>query len=83
MAIQKEMFGEHFFLDKMVRIDVESLSPEQLVEAYKRRFKAAGPFTDETLLTLARMSHGVFRRFFRYIALTLDLKEQCETPDSC
>jgi hypothetical protein len=73
VAIQKEMFGGHFFLDKMVRVDVEPLPPEQLAEAYKRRFKAAAPFTDEALLTLARMSRGVFRRFLRYITLTLDL----------
>jgi len=42
-----------------------------MVKAYKKRFKTVDPFTEDALLTLARMSRGIFRRFLRYITLTL------------
>ena len=42
-----------------------------MVEAYRRRFKALAPFTEDALFTLARMTRGIFRRFLRYITLTL------------
>jgi len=42
-----------------------------MAEAYRRRFKAIEPFTEDTLLALARMSRGIFRRFLRYITLAL------------
>ena len=32
---------------------------------------AIEPFTEDALLTLARMSRGIFRRFLRYITFTL------------
>jgi hypothetical protein len=71
IAIQKELFGGHFFLDKMEKVELEPLGPKEMVEAYRKRFKAIEPFTEDALLTLARMSRGVFRRFLRYITLTL------------
>jgi len=72
LAIQKEMFRDHFFFDKMEKVELEPLKPEQMVEAYRKRFKKAiEPFTEDALLTLARMSCGIFRRFLRYITLTL------------
>jgi DNA-binding MarR family transcriptional regulator len=73
IAIQKEMFGGHFFFDKMQKVELHPLQPEMMVEAYKRRFKTTDPFTSDALLTLARMSRGIFRRYLRYIILTLDL----------
>lgn len=45
-----------------------------------KRFKSTEPFTEEALLTIARMSRGIFRRFLRYITLTLDLWETNPTP---
>ena len=42
-----------------------------MVEAYRKRFKAIEPFAEDALLTLARVSRGIFRRFLRYITLTL------------
>ena len=69
VAIQKEMFGGHFFFDKMQKIELHPLQPETMVEAYKRRFKTTDPFTSDALLDSARMSRGVFRRFLRYIML--------------
>jgi len=80
IAIQKEMFGGHFFFDKMQKIELHPLQPETMVEAYKRRFKNTDPFTPDALLTLARMSRGIFRRFLRYIMLTLDLWEEKQRP---
>jgi len=71
LAIQKEMFRDHFFFDKMEKVELEPLKPEHMVEAYRKRFKAIEPFTEDALLTLARMSRGIFRRFLRYITLTL------------
>jgi DNA-binding transcriptional ArsR family regulator len=76
IAIQKEMFHGHFFFDKMDRIELEPLEPQQMLEAYtKRFFGCIEPFTEDALLTLARMSRGIFRRFLRYITLTLDHSE--------
>jgi hypothetical protein len=72
LAIQKEMFHDHFFFDKMQKIELRPLQPEEIVEAYKKRFKTTDPFTNDALLTLARMSRGIFRRFLRYITLALD-----------
>ena len=72
IAIQKEMFQSHFFFDKMIKIELQPLTPEQMLEAYQKRFKNFHPFTKDALLTLARMSRGIFRRFLRYITLTLD-----------
>jgi len=71
IAIQKEMFRDHFFFDKMEKVELEPLKPEQMLEAYRKRFKAIEPFTEDALLTLARMSRGIFRRFLRYITVTL------------
>ncbi len=73
IAIQKEMFSGHFFFDKMSMIELKPLQPNQMVEAYVKQFKTTKPFTDDALLTVARMSRGIFRRFLRYISLTLDL----------
>jgi hypothetical protein len=46
-----------------------------MVEAYRKRFKALAPFTEDALFTLARMSREIFRRFLRYITLALQLQE--------
>jgi hypothetical protein len=73
LAVQKEMFGGHLFFDKMQKIELEPLEPEQMIEAYKKHFGTTKPFTEEALLTLALMSRGVFRRFLRYINLALEV----------
>lgn len=72
IAIQKEMFHGHYFFGKMEKIELTPLRPEQILEAYKRRFKTADPFTEDALFTLARMSRGVFRCFLRHISLVID-----------
>ncbi len=72
LAVQKEMFGGHFFFDKMQVVELEPLEPAKMLEAYSKHFGTVEPFDEEALLMLARMSRGVFRRFLRYICLALD-----------
>jgi DNA-binding transcriptional ArsR family regulator len=79
-AVQREMSEGHFFLDKAERFELEPLRPERMVEVYVRRFEGSEPFDGEALLKLARMSRGIFRRFLRYIVLSLDLWEH--TPEA-
>jgi hypothetical protein len=59
----------------MEKRELELLKPEQMVEAYRKRFKTIEPFTEDALLSLGRMSRGIFRRFLRYIMLTLQYSE--------
>jgi hypothetical protein len=73
IAIQAEMFHGHFFFDKMDNVELTPLPPNSLVEAYRKRFKETEAFAEEALLKLASMSRGIFRRFLRYITITLDL----------
>jgi len=71
VAVQKEMFGGHFFFDKMEKVELEPLEPARMLEAFVKRFNDTWPFTEDALITLARMSRGIFRRFLRYITVTL------------
>jgi hypothetical protein len=79
-AVQKEMSEGHFFLDKANKFELEPLQPERMVQVYVRRFQSTEPFTEKALLKLAEMSRGIFRRFLRYILLSLD-RWECK-PDS-
>jgi len=54
LAIQKKMFRDHFIFGKMEKVELEPLNAQQMVEAYRRRFKALAPFTEDALFTLAR-----------------------------
>lgn len=78
VAIQKEMFHDHFFLDKMRKFELRPLPAERMVESYQLKFGTTHPFTEEALLNLARLSRGVYRRFLRYILLTLDFYSKSE-----
>ena len=83
IAIQKEMFRDHFFLDKMEKIEIQPLPPEKMLEAYIKKFGSTYPFTEDALQTISRMSRGIFRRYLRYINLTLDSwlnKQKRRTP---
>jgi len=81
VAIQKEMFRDHYFLDKMRKFELVPLDPRQMVEAYRLRFQTTYPFSEDALLTVARLSRGIFRRFMRYIVLTLDFWQRPNRPD--
>jgi len=76
IAIQKELCKGHFFFGRMEMIELAPLTPAQMRLSYVQRFKSTWPFTEDALLTLARMSRGVFRRYLRYITLSLDLWER-------
>jgi len=81
ITIQKEMFrNQHFFLGKMKKIELPPLTPKQMLAAYLCRFNTAFPFTEDALLTLARMSRGIFRRYLQYITLTLQHWEARKEP---
>jgi hypothetical protein len=73
IAIQKEMFRDHYFLDKMEKIEIQPLPQEKMLQAYIKRFNSTYPFKEEALLTIARISRGIFRRYLKYINLTLDV----------
>ncbi len=75
VAIQQEMFHDHFFLDKVQIVELKPLPVEQILEIYRRRFKTFYPFHKDAITLLAKMSRGIFRRFLRYLTLTLDLWE--------
>jgi len=55
----------------MHKIELEPLEPARMLEAFVKRFNDTCPFTEDSLMTLARMSRGIFRRFQRYIMLTI------------
>jgi hypothetical protein len=61
-------------------IELRPLRPEQMIEAYTRRFRSADPFTEEALSTVARMSRGIFRRFLRYNLLVIESWETRPKP---
>lgn len=71
---QKELVEktDHFFLRKMDIIELKPLTPEQLIEAFKLKFKTCEPFSEEALTLIAELSRGIFRRFMRYIQLCLE-----------
>ncbi|WP_455368968.1 winged helix-turn-helix domain-containing protein [[Eubacterium] cellulosolvens] len=56
----------------MEKIEIQPLPTEKMIKAYIKRFNSTYPFKEETLQTIARMSRGIFRRYLRYINLTLD-----------
>jgi hypothetical protein len=80
IAVQKEMLGNHFFFNKMRTVEIEPLNPDQIVGVYLKTFHEPYPFTDEALRSLAVMSRGIFRRFLRYVALTLESWEVLAEP---
>jgi len=73
VAIQKEMSQDHFFLGKMRIIELNPLSTTQILEIYLKQFQTFEPFTEDALTLLAQFSRGIFRRFLKYITLSLEL----------
>lgn len=81
VAAQKELLKGHYMIGKTSTIELPPLKPHQLIEAYKIRFESTKPFTEETLLLIARLSRGVFRRFLKYIQLCIEEKQLTGTPN--
>jgi hypothetical protein len=74
IAVQKEivMKKPHFFFGKVRWLDLEPLTPEQLLEAYLQKWTTYEPFTEDALKSIARLSRGVFRRFLNYMNVTIE-----------
>ena len=72
VGCQKELFKGHFFFGKMDVVEIEALKPEELIEAYKKKWEDVKPFTEDALLLIAQLSRGVFRRFLKYIQLSIE-----------
>ena|SRR5487761_47488 len=73
LAMSDEGMVTHFFLGKATVIEIAPFSPKELVDYYKSEFGGIYPFKDESnLALLARVSRGIFRRFLRYIKLSLE-----------
>lgn len=71
--LQKELVRrqQHFFLLKMTPFIELDFKCEELLQFYKSRFNSYTPFNEESLKEIARLSKAIFRRFQRYIHLTV------------
>jgi hypothetical protein len=69
VAVQKELFKNHYLFGKGEVFELRPLRPEELINFYWRRFGAGIPFEGDSLPLVARLSRGVFRRFMRYVRL--------------
>jgi hypothetical protein len=69
---QKELYRGHFLMGKLDVYELKPLTPQQLVDCYKKSFNSTAPFTEEALMTIAKVSRGIFRRYKKYIRICLD-----------
>lgn len=72
ITIQKELFQGHFFFGKMLEFTIEPLKPEEFLAIFKVKFPECSLIADESLLLLGQLSRGVFRRFLKYLGLTIE-----------
>ena len=72
LAIQKELFTGHFLFGKMSVIELQPLKPEELMHVFKTQFPECDLIVDDALILLGELSRGVFRRFLKYLSLTLE-----------
>lgn len=82
IAFQKEMVMKHphFFIGKLDIVTLKPLKPKELIEAYKLRNKTVEPFTEDALRLIAELSRGIFRRFLKYIQITIEKNLNAEVP---
>jgi len=71
LGIQQETYGGHFFYGKMHIVYLKPMKKEEMIQAYKHKWKTTDPFTEEALGLLADLSSGIFRRFLKYISMTV------------
>jgi hypothetical protein len=74
IAVQKElvMKNPHFFWGKCDMMTLEPLSCDEIVEAYKYITGDSCLFDEPALRLIATLSRGVFRRFKKYVRLTIE-----------
>jgi hypothetical protein len=84
IAVQKELLlkNPHFFWNKCDKYTIEPLAPSQLIEAYKLNNPGTEIFDHAALLYLAEVSRGVFRRFKKYIRLSIEANREKQPPIS-
>jgi len=82
IAFQKEMVMRHphFFIGKLDIVTLKPLNPQELIEAYKLRNETIEPFTEEALQLIGELSRGIFRRFQKYIQITVERNLDEEIP---
>ena len=75
VALQKELVMKqpHLIIGKMDVMELEPLSVNDLVTAYKFITKDSELFTDDAIKLLGEHSRGIFRRFKQYIKLTIGM----------
>jgi DNA-binding transcriptional regulator YhcF (GntR family) len=66
------MYGGHFFLGKLITVELSPMKPNEMVDAYKSKWGTVEPFTEEALLLTAQLSRGIFRRFLKYIRKSIE-----------
>jgi hypothetical protein len=78
IAIQKELVlkAPNFFWGKCDKYTVEPLTTPQLIEAYKLSNPDGEVFEPAALQLLAELSRGIFRRFKKYMRLTIETDYQ-------
>lgn len=62
-------------MGKMDVLELPLLTPQEMQRVYTSKFGSTSPspsFTEQAILQIAIESRGVFRRFLKYIRLTLD-----------
>jgi len=84
IAFQKEMVMKHphFFIGKLDVVTLKPLKPEQLIQAYKLRNVTIEPFAEDALRLLGELSRGIFRRFLKYIQITIEKSLEEDIPIS-
>lgn len=68
---QKELFGGHFLVGKMVEYEIKPVKPDLMVGFVKETF-GLEPFTEDAMSIIARLSRGYFRNFKKYIVVCLE-----------
>jgi hypothetical protein len=73
ITIQKELsdLAPSYFLGKANTVEIKPLSASELVDAYRAKFPTLEPFDESSLSFVAELSRGIFRRFLKFIAVTL------------
>jgi hypothetical protein len=72
-TLQKELsdLAPSYFLGKANTVEIKPLPTQELVDAYKAKFATLEPFDESSLTFIAELSRGIFRRFLKFMAATL------------
>lgn len=82
ISVQKELVMKHphFFWGKCDMVTLEPLTVDELIEAYRLITGDSVIFEDAALKLLAHLSRGVFRRFKKYVQMTIENNFDEDTP---